>query len=210
MKKSILVIAALVAAIAVSAAELTVDLSQYAKTGGNADDVTPSLASGVLTVAYNFTADWGNGGVEFALNNLDVTNMAFDYKGDAAATEWVSFQVYLKDSKGGLWYSQAADLCISSWNADWQSESYMPADVLWDSSTDPTPAKPFVAVGFLANPAKATNASFAIRNLKLTYNAATGIDNANAEVKTMKIIRDGKILFVRDGKTFNALGAEVK
>ena len=210
MKKSFLVIAALVAAFAVNAADLNVDLSKYAKAGGNAEEVTPSLAAGVLTVAYNFTADWGNGGVEFALDNLDVTNMAFDYKGDAAATEWVSFQVYLKDTKGGMWYSSAQDLCISSWNADWQSVSYMPSDVLWGSTTDASPAKPFVAIGFLANPEHATNASFAIRNVKLTYNPATGIDNANAEVKAVKTIKDGQMVIVREGKTFNALGAEVK
>lgn len=210
MKKSILVIAALVAAFAVNAADLNIDLSKYAKAGDNADDVTPSLAAGVLTVAYNFPAAWGNGGVEFTLDNLDVTNMAFDYKGDAAATKWVSFQVYLKDSKGGLWYSSEQDLAISAGHEDWASVSYMPADVLWSTTTDPTPAKPFVALGFLANPSEATNASFAIRNVKLTYNPATGIDNANAEVKAVKTIKDGQMVIVREGKTFNALGAEVK
>ena len=124
MKKSLLMIAAIFAALTINAKEVTVDLSKYVAAGGNATEVTPSLADGVLTVAYDFTGEWPNGGVEFALANLDVTNLAFDYKGDASVKDWVSFQVYLKDSKGGLWYSSAADLSISEWNAEWASKSY--------------------------------------------------------------------------------------
>ena len=210
MKKFFLLATAMFAAFTINAAEVNVDLSKYIAAGDNAADVTPVLASGELTVSYDFAGAWGNGGVKFALNNLNVTNLAFEYKGDAAATAWVSFQVYLEDSNGGLWYSSAADLCISSWVADWTAKSYMPADVLWDSTTDPTPAKPFVALGFLANPQDPTTASFAIRNVKLTVEGATGIDNAAVDVKATKIIRDGQVMIVRDGKTFNALGAEVK
>lgn len=210
MKKFFLLATAMFAAFTINAAEVNVDLSKYIAAGDNAADVTPVLASGELTVSYDFAGAWGNGGVKFALNNLNVTNLAFEYKGDAAATAWVSFQVYLEDSNGGLWYSSAADLCISSWVADWTAKSYMPADVLWDSTTDPTPAKPFVALGFLANPQDPTTASFAIRNVKLTVEGGTGIDNAAIDVKATKIIRDGQVMIVRDGKTFNALGAEVK
>lgn len=210
MKKFFLLATAMFAAFTINAAEVNVDLSKYIAAGDNAADVTPVLASGELTVSYDFAGAWGNGGVKFALNNLNVTNLAFEYKGDAAATAWVSFQVYLEDSNGGLWYSSAADLCISSWVADWTAKSYMPADVLWDSTTDPTPAKPFVALGFLANPQDPTTASFAIRNVKLTVEGGTGIDNAAVDVKATKIIRDGQVMIVRDGKTFNALGAEVK
>ena len=212
MKKIFFLVAVMFAAVAVNADEVVVDLSKYAKAGGNADDVTPSLAAGVLTVAYKFPADWGNGGVEFALNNLDVTNLAFSYKGDAAATKWVSFQVYLKDSKGGLWYSAAQDLCISSWNADWQNVSYMPGDVLWSSTTDAAPAKPFVALGFLANPENPTNASFAIKDVKLTAVGGTGIDKiTNDQLPiTNKVLRDGQLLIIRNGLEYNAAGQMVK
>ena len=39
---------------------------------------------------------------------------------------------------------------------------------------------------------------------------ATGIENANANTKAVKRIVNGELRIIRDGKTFNALGAEVK
>ena len=39
---------------------------------------------------------------------------------------------------------------------------------------------------------------------------ATGIENANANTKSVKRIVNGELRIIRDGKTFNALGAEVK
>jgi hypothetical protein len=45
---------------------------------------------------------------------------------------------------------------------------------------------------------------------KLVKRTATGIENAEAEMKAVKIIRDGQVLILRDGKFYNALGAEVK
>lgn len=49
-----------------------------------------------------------------------------------------------------------------------------------------------------------------LNSLTLTAQGGTNIDNTAVEAKTTKIIRDGQILILRDGKTFNALGAEVK
>ena len=40
--------------------------------------------------------------------------------------------------------------------------------------------------------------------------SATAIENTEAAVKATKVIRDGQVLILRDGKVFNALGAEVK
>ena len=40
--------------------------------------------------------------------------------------------------------------------------------------------------------------------------AATAIDNTNAEVKAVKVIRNGQLIIVRDGVEFNAQGAIVK
>ncbi len=37
-----------------------------------------------------------------------------------------------------------------------------------------------------------------------------GIDSTPADVKTVKIIRDGQVLIIKNGKTYNALGAEVR
>ena len=39
---------------------------------------------------------------------------------------------------------------------------------------------------------------------------ATAIDNTDAAVKATKVLRDGQVLILRDGKFFNALGVEVK
>jgi hypothetical protein len=36
------------------------------------------------------------------------------------------------------------------------------------------------------------------------------LDNIHASNKAIKVIRDGQVLILRDGKTFNALGAEMK
>lgn len=38
----------------------------------------------------------------------------------------------------------------------------------------------------------------------------SGVQTVNAASKAVKVIRNGQVLFIRDGKTFNALGAEVK
>ena len=40
--------------------------------------------------------------------------------------------------------------------------------------------------------------------------AATAIGNTEAAVKAVKVIRDGQVLIIREGKTFNVMGAEVK
>ena len=39
---------------------------------------------------------------------------------------------------------------------------------------------------------------------------ATAIDNTDAAVKATKVLRDGQVLILRDGKFFNALGVEIK
>ena len=40
--------------------------------------------------------------------------------------------------------------------------------------------------------------------------SATGIDNFAIEGKAVKVIRDGQVMILRDGKMYNALGVEVK
>lgn len=206
MKKSLLIVAALFAAITMSARVVNVNISSYTATDG----ATPSLANNELTVAYDLGA-WGSGGVTYALDDLNVTELAFDYKSDGQIATWVSFIVYLEDSEGGQWYSNAADLSISSWNAEWASKSFMPSDVLWESSEASSPVLPFVELGFLANPELPTQGSFTIRNISLTVEGdETAVDQVSNEAKATKLIRNGQVLFVRDGKTFNALGAEVK
>ncbi len=49
-----------------------------------------------------------------------------------------------------------------------------------------------------------------LNSLTLTAQGGSGVENVNSNVQATKVIRDGQVLIVRDGKTFNALGAEVK
>lgn len=37
----------------------------------------------------------------------------------------------------------------------------------------------------------------------------TAVDNTEAAVKTVKVVRDGQVLILRDGKIFNLMGAEL-
>ena len=47
-------------------------------------------------------------------------------------------------------------------------------------------------------------------NVVATFTVATAIDNTDAAVKATKVLRDGQVLILRDGKFFNTLGVEVK
>ncbi|MBQ7648118.1 MAG: hypothetical protein IJS92_03460 [Paludibacteraceae bacterium] len=38
---------------------------------------------------------------------------------------------------------------------------------------------------------------------------ATAVDNTEAAVKTVKVVRDGQVLILRDGKIFNLMGTEL-
>ncbi len=46
--------------------------------------------------------------------------------------------------------------------------------------------------------------------LTFTAQEATAIENTEVGAKAVKVVRDGQVLIIRDGKMFNALGAEVK
>ena len=70
--------------------------------------------------------------------------------------------------------------------------------------------KPLYVAGAIANPDNPANGVFKLKNVKITADKGTAIDNTAVEAKTTKIMRDGQMLIIRDGKTFNALGAEVK
>lgn len=54
-----------------------------------------------------------------------------------------------------------------------------------------------------------TSMYFALDGLTVstTPDEATAIDNTNAELKAVKILRNGQVVIVRDGKMFNVLGA---
>lgn len=52
--------------------------------------------------------------------------------------------------------------------------------------------------------------TYATLDLVVTFPTAAGIENANANTKAVKCIVNGQLRILRDSKTFNALGAEVK
>ena len=208
MRKSLLFVAAMFAAVTVSAKEIVVDLSQAAGTFSSANGaVTPSFASGELTVDWQIIGgDWDVAGVEIPIADLTgVTNVSFEYKGDGAD---VVIYPYLRDVEGNRWMKK--DYWPSAQNTSWTIESFVPDECPWDAATYAFGDKAFNHIGFVANPAADATGKFYLRNVKITVTDATNIDNIATQGKTTKIIRDGQILILRDGKTFNALGAEVK
>lgn len=51
---------------------------------------------------------------------------------------------------------------------------------------------------------------FNVTDIVLVGDFPTAISNTAVEAKTVKVIRDGQVLILKNGKTYNALGAEIK
>ena len=206
MKKSILFVAALFAAFTLNAKEIVVDLSAATELAYDACSGTPTLADGVLTVDYMTPAGWLWAGVEMPVNNLtNVTNVSFEYKGSG---EGVVLYAILIDSEGNRWTK--GDLWPSLEETDWTLIEMLPDTKHWDSPEYSFGEKPFVKIGFIANPGTATTSTFWLRNVKIVADEATAIETVAAQQNATKIMRNGQVLIVRDGKTFDMLGAEVK
>ncbi len=207
MKKSILFVAAMFAAFTVNARVINMDLTSASAIAYDNCSATPTVTDGVLNVTWT-ASSWAWAGVEFALDNLAVVNsIDFDYKGETP--EWTSLLVYLLDSEGGKWHNNDADLSMSA--ADWTTiADLIPVDYLWSDPGYTMGTYPFVALGFIANPMNESSNTFSLRNVILNVPDGTGLENARSDVKAQKIIRDGQVLIIRDGRTFNALGAEMK
>ena len=211
MKKFFLLAAAMIAAISMNAKVVDIDLSKHSIIKSDGATVAAAVADGVLKIDYTITAGWDDvAGVSFAFDKQKVTNMAFEFLGDDALEGWTSLFVYLEDEDGLKWINNAADLHISGWDGQWSQQSYFPQDCLWNESPDHAAGdKPFVAIGFMASGANAT-ASYSIRNVKLTVEESTAVETVAAQENATKIMRNGQVLILRDGKTFDMLGAEVK
>ena len=93
MKKSILFCAAVMMAASINATEktVTIDLAQFQAIDANA---TAKLTDNELTVSYDL-GEWAASGIECAINQQNVTNISFEFKGDATVDKWVSFFPYL-------------------------------------------------------------------------------------------------------------------
>jgi hypothetical protein len=211
MKKSLLLVAALFAAFMVNAKEIAVDLSKAEVVLSDPSDAASfSVADGVLTVNIEAKGGWHHLGVAFPVENLtNVTNIAYEYKGDGAEAlkpDGIVLYPYLLDAEDNRWYKD--EYWPNMLMTDWQSEQIVP-NKSWDAA-GAFGGQTYVKFAFVAQPSAAYTGKFYLRNIKISADSSTGIDNANAEVKAVKTIKDGQMVIVREGKTFNALGAEVK
>ena len=93
MKKSLLIVAALFAAVAMNAAVIDVDLSKAAEEQENGS-ATLSFASGELTVDWTVNVANEIAGVEIPIDNLTkVTKLSYEYKGDGSGVGLESWLV---------------------------------------------------------------------------------------------------------------------
>ena len=207
--KKFLLVAALFAAVSMNAKEIVVDLSATLTDASSSSTATGGYAEGVLNVDWNVVANNGVSGVEIPIDNLEkVTGISFDYKGDGTG---IGFIHYLRDSQGHRWWDSNNWKDLSS--TDWKTVAVVPSSSLWDGqAASDFVNRTFVKVCFVANPSTPTSGTFSLRNVVITVEdgGTTDIDNTAVEGKAVKVIRDGQVLILRDGKTFNALGAEVK
>ena len=209
MKKYLLIVAAIFAVLTTNAKVINIDLSTATEMAYTNCSATPTLADDVLTVAYT-AGSWEWAGVEFDLENLEnVTAIDFDFKGQTP-NEWTSFIIYLRDSEGARWYDDGDDFSLS--HADWLVKtSYLPTKLCWDAASYNFGERPFTKLGFIANPMTAETSTFALRNVKITVaGEETSLSEVYSNAKAVKQSRDGQLIIRRDGKTFNAEGAEIK
>ena len=173
MKKLFLLFAAIIAVVAVSAKEITVDLSKaqgytHSETGSGAVE----LADGVLTVNWEVGTGWEVAGTEIPLDNLEgiipldnlegVEKLDFDYVGDGGGT---TMYVYLRDSEGNRWWNEDGySLSVE----EWVPVEFIPLSPLWDAPGYEVGEKPFVSIGFIANPASPTSGVFKLREVRIT------------------------------------------
>ena len=208
MKKTILFVAALFAAVMVNAKEISVDLSKATEMSYDGCSATFAYADDVLTINYNVTG-WAWAGIEIDLDNLtDVVSIDFDLKGNGNEVAMIP---YLRDVEGNRWAQNAGEEAPVLTETDWiDAISQKPDKAMWDAPTYPYGEKAFNKVGFIANLSEGTG-TFQLRNVKIvTAGGATAVENVESQTKAVKVVRNGQILILRDGKTFNALGAEVK
>ena len=208
MRKSLLMIAAIFAALTINAKEVTVDLSKAAQMAYTDCTGTPSYADGVLTVDYMTPGAWLWAGVEIPINNIaGVKSIAFELKGDGKEIACIP---YLRDSEGARWAYNGGESAPSLKSTAWESLSSAPDALMWDAATYKYGEKPFAQLGFIANPAAATTGKFYLKNVKLIVDDATAIDNTAVDAQTTKVIRDGQLFIIRTGVEYNANGQMTK
>ena len=211
--KKLFLFAALFAAVTLNAKEIVIDLSTATtEVTAEGDAAIPSLNDGVLTVTWTAAAGWEEQGVAFDLGEIaKITSISYEYKGDGAAAfapDGICLYPRLRDAEGNRWYKK--DYWPNVSNKEWQTETMLPDNCPWDGATYAFGDEPFESLAFVVNPSKAGNGVFYLRNVKIIVPDETAVENVAASVKATKVVRDGQVLILRDGKTYNALGAEMK
>lgn len=97
-----------------------------------------------------------------------------------------------------------ADAGISGGSNDYFLQNLEPADCLFSIDLDGVEADTDITF------ASGTARRFVIWGAAYELSAPTAIDNTNAELNAVKVLRDGQLLIIKGEKTYNAQGVVVK
>ena len=192
---------------------VTIDLNEATKTSSSNCEVNWTVTDNALNIEYTTPSAWKVVGVEFPLpdNIEEIINISFEYYG---CGENIVLYPYLRDSENKRWTK--GDYFINLKKTEWLSvATYLPDKLLWDNADYAYGERPFAKIGFVANPSTDGSGSFKVRNIKIEYKAKahdvpTSTENKDAVITVRKIIRDDKVLILRDGKTYTVQGLQIK
>ena len=159
----------------------------YEVNAKSADEIKAMFAENMNRghIAYDAQRDVlaiGGGG------KVTLLNAVYDENGTPTLTSWVETPMFNPDKPGwnvdGIAFDYAGDLyvvCASN-------ERFYKYALPTATNTCTTPAK---------------------KSLTITKEG-TGVENVTTGANTVKMVRNGQLVIIRDGKTFNMLGQEVK
>ena len=190
-----------------------IDLNEATTTSSSNCTVEWTVSDNELNVEYTTPSAWKVVGVEFPLpdNIEEIINISFEYYG---CGENIVLYPYLRDSENKRWTK--SNYFINLQKTEWLSiATYLPDNLLWDNADYAYGERPFAKIGFVANPSAAGSGSFKVRNIRIEYKAKahdvpTSTENKDAVITVRKIIRDDKVLILRDGKTYTVQGLQIK
>ncbi|MBQ4395842.1 MAG: hypothetical protein II825_11200 [Paludibacteraceae bacterium] len=166
----------------------------------------PSVANGgipadfgLLDITVNNTGStWENGYFNMGKNADYIT---FDFSAYNATIEAVEFDVTIPN-----WAETKNNTIAYHWNND-QNSSYIISSAAKETVTLQAPAN---AKSFTIQRSAGTGTRISQVCFEL-ISTETGIENIHpSEVKSQKILRDGLLLILRDGKTYDLFGRPVK
>lgn len=154
----------------------------------SADEIKAMFAENMNRghIAYDAQRDIlaiGGGG------KVTLLNATYDESGTPTLTSWIETPMFNSDKPAwnvdGLAFDYAGDLYVMCASNEHFYKYVLPTT----NNTCTTPAK---------------------ASLVISGGTATSIDNIAISMDAQKIVRNGQVLIIRDGKTFNMLGQEVK